>query len=280
MALPEIYNYLDYRRYLKDWYAARKAADPRFSHRAFVRRTGQRSPSFLKDLIEGRRNLTASALTGFCRAMKLSAAEEAFFIALVHLDQAANPDEKNHAWQRISATRRFREAHRVEGAGMKIISNWYYSAVRELTYRPDFVAEPAWIARQLRPRITIAQARAALSLLLEVGLLVQHDHGRVESRDVSLVTPHQVAGLAAHNYHLGMLDRAREAITNFRPHERHFCSVTVAVPQRLLPEIRRELDAVQERLLDLCNASDEDADQVIQLGLYCFPLSTSRQDPT
>ena len=38
MSLPDLYAYLDYRKYLEDWFDARKAANPRFSHRMFARR--------------------------------------------------------------------------------------------------------------------------------------------------------------------------------------------------------------------------------------------------
>ena len=50
---PVVFGYLDYRKYLRDWFDAKKLRNPRYSHRAFSRRTGQRSPSFLADVIKG-----------------------------------------------------------------------------------------------------------------------------------------------------------------------------------------------------------------------------------
>jgi len=277
MSLPNPYGYLDYRQFLKDWYAAKKEANPRFSHRAFVRRTGQRSPSLLKDVMEGRRNLTSATTDSFCKALSLTKPQSSFFRALVALDQAGTMAEKNRAWEQIAATKRFRDAQKFDSRSFQILSHWYISAVRELSYRPDFDPAPGWIASNVRPEITQAQAKKSLKLLLETGLLVQNQDGSIHPHDVSLATPHEVAGLAVHNYHLGMLEQAQAAITNFRPPERHFTSVTAAIPKRMLPEIKRELDAIQERLMEMCNVPEEPADQVVQIGLYCFPLSTVRK---
>ena len=143
---------------------------------------------------------------------------------------------------------------------------------RELAQRADFVADPAWVARQMQPRITPAQARDALETLFELGMLVEEE-GRVRPADVSVATPHEVAGLAAHNYHQQMLDRARDAIEGADPEERHMLGITVAIPASLVPTLKAELDAVQERLLHLCDEHATEAERVYQLGLHLFPLS-------
>ena len=36
----EIYRYLDYRKFLADWFREKKEANPLFSHRAFARKAG------------------------------------------------------------------------------------------------------------------------------------------------------------------------------------------------------------------------------------------------
>ncbi len=272
-SLPSVYGYLDYRRYLADWFAARKEQSPRFSHRAFVKRTGQRSPSLLADVIAGRRNLTTSGVEGFVRALGLESAEARFFELLVKVDQAETLAEKNAAFVDIAASQRFREARRIEGDAFRYTSTWYIPVVRELANRPDFRDDPAWVAAQLRPRITPKQAAEALEVLFDLELLVR-DGDRVTHGGGSVVTPREVAGLAVHNYHQGMLERAREAILTVDPDERHFLAVTVTAPPSLIPRLKEELNAMQERILELC-ANAEDAEQVMQFHLHFFPLSNA-----
>ncbi len=273
---PDLHRYLDYRSFLRDWFRAKKAGNRRFSHRAFSRMAGQKSPSLLVDVTEGRRNLTPSLTEAFCRALKLTAAEASFFTALVHLDQASTPAERNRAWARIAATKRFREARSMEAAGFELLSRWYYCAVHELARRDDFRADPAWIAKTLRPTVKPAQAKKALETLIELDLLELTEDGGADPREVSVVTPHEVAGLAARNYHVGMLELASEAIERFDPEDRHLCGVTVSIPASLIPRLKSELDAVQERLLDLCDSAVDGRDVVVQIGLQVFPLSDRR----
>src|SRR5688572_7790932 len=115
MAPPVLYQYLDYRRFLDDWFTEKKASNPRFSHRIFARRANLRSPSFFLAVVQRKRDLTPSTLEGFIEGLGLRNEEEAFFSALVAFDQAETAEERERAWERIRATRRFREARRIEG---------------------------------------------------------------------------------------------------------------------------------------------------------------------
>lgn len=274
----DVIAYLDFRRFLGDWFDAQKAADSRYSHRLFARRAGVRSPSLLKEVIAGRRNLTPTTLAGFIKALRLEGEDAEFFRALVELDQAETHEDKNRAWEQVAACRRFREARSAEVDFFRYLSTWYYPAIRELALCRDFQADPTWIADRLMPRITPAQAREALETLLELGLLVRQDDGSVVTADTSLATPREVAWLVAANYHRQMLGRASESLERVPASERHLLGVTVAVPESLLPALKAELDAMQQRLLHLCDdAAVQDgapaAERVCQLNLQLVPLS-------
>lgn len=273
---PDIFAYLDYRKFLADWFHWRKAENPRFSHRLFARLAGQRSPSLLLSVVDRQRNLTPTTVASFGQAMKLNDDQQAFFEALVELDQGATDELRNAAWARVAATRRFREARKIEGEAFRCLSHWYYAAIHELAKQPDFEGDPEWIARVLRPKVKVSEARCALEELQSLGLLrVNQTTGRLEQADASLVTAHEVAGLAAHNYHRGMIGLAASSIERFPPAERHLLGVTVGVPEALLPALKAELNAFQARLLNLCDSAVGPVTRVVQLNLNLFPLSAA-----
>lgn len=89
----------------------------------------------------------------------------------------------------------------------------------------------------------------------------------------SLATPREVEGLAVHNYHHGMLQRAQDAIATVDPDQRYFLAVTVTVPTDRVPQLRDELNALQERILEICADSAAPEDPVMQFNLHFFPLS-------
>ena len=275
--VPDIFAYLSYRKYLDDWFHARKEADTRYSHRLFARRAGVRSPSLLKEVVAGRRNLSPVAVDGFLAALALPDEEAQFFRHLVQLEQARNEAEKNQAWEYIASSVRFRSARRIEGAMFRYLSTWYFPAIRELALCDSFVGEPAWIADQLLPKITEEEARVALDTLIELGMLVRNGDS-LQPAEVSVATPHEVAGLAVHNYHRQMLKRAAECIELVDPDERHLTAVTVAIPRSLVPTLKAELDAMQERLLHLCDERAEDAERVYQVNLQLVPLSGGTEE--
>jgi len=270
---PVVFSYLDHRRYLADWFAWKKASNKRFSHRAFARAAGQKSPSLALSVIKGSRNLTDDTVQAFCRAMKLPTEEAAFYRLLWVFDMASTPEERNAAWRRIASTRHFRQARPLEGESFRYLSTWYLPAIRELAQCPGFRADPAWIARTLRPRIREREAAAALQTLQELGMLQVQDDGTVSLGEVSLATSHEVAGLAVHNYHRQMLERAHDSIASMGPDERHLSAITVAVPASLLPELKQHIGRFLEDMLERCDSADEHPEQVLQLGVQLTPLT-------
>lgn len=270
------YDHLDHRVFLAAWFASKKESNPRFSHRMFARMAGQKSPSLLLHVIEGRRNLTAATTEAFIEAMKLRAGEADFFRLLVELDQARTEEERNRVWERISATRRFRSARNLDRRAFAYLSTWYLPALRELATRSDFRADPAWIAGQMVPSITVNEATEGLETLVDLGLLVERD-GTLVPAEASVATPPEVTGLAVRNYHRGMIDQARASIERFPPEERHLLAVTVGVPPSLMPVLKAESNAFFERMMDLCDSSEEEVDQVLQLNLQIFPLTHPRE---
>lgn len=269
--LPTPYDFLDHRAFLKAWVEAKKAASPRFSFRAFAKRSGT-SVSLLHHVIEGKRNLTAATTEAFAKGMSLRAGESRFFGLLVALDAASTADERNAVWQRISTTRRFRDARDVERMAFDYLSSWAYPAIRELASVRGFRADPAWIAERLVPAITEAEAARALGVLTELGLLVERE-GALVPADASVATPAEVTGLAVRNYHHGMIGKAQESIERFAGSERHLLAVTVGVPVSLVPRLKEEATAMMQRLMDLCDAEPAPNEQVMQITLQVFPLS-------
>ncbi len=274
---PDLFAYLSYRDFLADWFAHKKRANPRYSYRVFSRAAGVRSSGLFLEVARGRRNLTANTLPGFVKALGLSRSAARFFEQLVALDQAGTPAERNAAYEVIGATRGFREARRIEDDGFAYFSCWYYPAIRELASTEGFVADPTWIASVLHPRVSVSEAREALEGLVSLGLLVRTEGGRVVPADADVVTPHEVFGLAVYNYHRGMLARATEALDTVPPEQRHYGAVTVAVPEELVPRLKEEVGAFQERLLALAESAQA-PDRVYQLNLQLFPLSKTPED--
>jgi uncharacterized protein (TIGR02147 family) len=272
---PSVYEYTDYRAYLRDYYVAEKARRPAFSYRYFARRAGHTSPNFLKLVIEGKRNLGAASISAFARALELDAEEAGFFAELVAYGQAKSDDAKNRHMSRIMAARNYRKAGRIEGQLFEYLSHWYLPAIRELVARPDFTEDPKWIAQELIPQISARRAAEGLKVLIKLGLVRRMPDGRLERGDPSWTTGPETNSKIVAKFHHQMLTLATDAVQSFSSDERNITSLVVCVGAKTVEEMRRRMTSFQQELLALCDA-DEHPQVVFQVGMQLFPLSRVR----
>jgi uncharacterized protein (TIGR02147 family) len=273
---PDVYGYLDFRAFLRDLYAEKKEKNKSFSYRSFSRRAGVSSPNYLKLVVEGARNLSAKMAERFAEACGLDADARRYFVHLVAFNQATTSSERALHYGKLTSFRQYRQAHKLELAHAAYYSEWYIPAIRELAASREFRADPEWIADQLLPSITPLQAERALETLLELGLLVRAEQGRLEQADALLSTGPETRGLHIVAFHRAMTQRALEAIDLVPAQERDISSLTLCLSRGGLKMFKERLQRVRRELLEL-SALESDPEQVVQINFQLFPLSRAKK---
>lgn len=277
-ALADVFAYLDYRAFLRDVYAEKKALGRGFSFRAFSRLAGLRSPNYLKLVIDGERNLSDQMAPRFATALGLRDDAARYFVDLVAFNQAKDAAARNAAYTRLTGFRRYRSAHRLELAHAAYHSTWYLPAIRELAARCDFEAEPEWIAPRLRPPISKDEAKSALATLFELGLLVTGEDGRVSQGEALVSTGPETRGHHIGNYHRMMMSRAAASIDDVPAAERDVSSLTLCVGGKGLAEIKDRIQKFRRELLEL-STRESDPREVVQINFQLFPLTKAEKTP-
>lgn len=272
---PRVFEYVDYRRFLADYYAYQKARRYGFSFRVFSRRAGIRSSNYLRLVIDGKRNLTHSMAERFAMGCELSGTAAEFFCDLVEYAQADTTRDRNRAYERLNGYRQFRAARKLDSAQATYHSTWYLPAIRELVKHPEFDPDPRWIARQLLPRITKREAERGVGLLLELGLLVRDGEGILQQAEPLLTTGPGPLGNHIYNYHHMMLERAAAALDGMDREERELSCVTLAVSQAKFEEIKTRVRAFRRQLLHEAER-EQQPERVIQVNFQLFPLSIGK----
>src|SRR3954468_669767 len=90
----DVFNYQDFRSFLRDFYKERRLKDRKFSIRFFARRAGLRSQNYLKVVMDGRRSLTSRNMPKFVKGLGLDTSQAEYFEALVNLNQARDVVER------------------------------------------------------------------------------------------------------------------------------------------------------------------------------------------
>jgi uncharacterized protein (TIGR02147 family) len=271
----DVFGYLDYRSFLRDYYIEQKARGRGFSYRVFSRYAGLRSPNYLKLVIDGERNLTEKMALTFARACELAGEESDYFIDLVAFNQATGATESAKRYAKLTGLRRYRKAHKLELAQEAYHSKWYYPAIRELAARSDFVEDAAWIARTLRPKIRPREAKKALDVLIELGLLTRNEDGSIAQSEPIVSSGAETRNVYMVNYHRAMLERASHSMDEFPGAERDISSLTLCIGKGGLERIKQRIQRFRRELLEL-SALEDDPEQVVQVNFQLFPLSTKR----
>jgi uncharacterized protein (TIGR02147 family) len=271
-AAVDVFEFRDYRQFLRAYYEAGKAGGNAVTLRAFSKRAGLRSPNYLKLVMDGSRNLTQPMAARFAEAAGLRAEAAEYFCELVAFNQAKTAADRSRAYERLRRFPRYRKVYKLDAAQESYHSSWYLPALRELVAHKDFDEDPRWIAKQLFPAISPREAKRALETLLELGLLQRDDSGRLVQSDPLVTTPDGPLSHHVVSYHRSMLERAAAALDVVHRDEREIAALTLCVSGSQMAELKARLERFREELLQVYT-SGPDASRIVQVNLQMFPLS-------
>jgi len=269
---PLIYAYDDYRKFLGDLYSYFKIQNKKFSLRYFSRTAGFKTHSFLKEVIEGRSNLSKDSINKFAKAFKLAAAETDFFENLVFLNQASSAEEKKQYVEAILRSRAYRKIYPLKEHQLRYCTHWYYVVVREMVNLPTFREDPQWIAENTIPSITAKEALEAIEELLKLILLKRNENGRLVQSETILASADEVASTLVAQFHRQFMSKASESIDRIPRENRDISSVTFRVSRQTAKSIKEKIQKFRKELMEEAS-QDRQPEGIFQLNLQLFPVT-------
>src|SRR6185369_5136805 len=245
---PQLLQYLDYRDFLRDYYAHRKSVDPEFSQRTFAREAALPAScsSLLPAIIRGRRQLSQNLRVKFGKAMRLGEREFRYFDLLVQFNQAKGMTEKNHFFAQLGKFRTSR-AQIVGETQYRFFSKWYYSAVWNFFGIDQKQRHPAAIAARIFPAITPSQAEEAVKLLLELGLIRKTASGYAVT-DKHIYTEKNVQAMAARQHIQELMSMAAEVFPALPAEQRQYNALMFSISKDGFQAIKDRIRSFQEEL--------------------------------
>jgi uncharacterized protein (TIGR02147 family) len=268
--MASIYAFLDYREFLRQDFAERKARNAKFSYRSLAKKLGINSGTIVR-IMSGKRNLSRKMLPRLISFLKLKNQEARYLGLLVALDKSKTVQDQQAQYAEIVKLRG--ERKRSVGTDKHAYyQQWYYTAVRELLRlagpRPDYDG----LAAALIPAITPRQAALAVEELERLGFVERGADGGLRVKDSHITTGDKWQGVAVHAFQIAMLQKAIEAMEWFPKEDRDVSTVTVALSDSGLARSREIMRRAREEILDI-EESDPKRDRVFQLNIQLFPLS-------
>jgi uncharacterized protein (TIGR02147 family) len=265
-----VFDYFDYRKFLKDYYKERKKEDPNFSHRFVASAVGFDASTFTK-VINKKRNLSLKLAARFSRLLQFKKKETEYFNLLILFDQSENHEEKKQYFEQL-LTFRALKAKTLAAEEYKYFEKWYYIAIRELLGFYKFKGDYAALARLLEPSIPPKEAKNAIAQLKLLGLIRENADGYFEPTDQNVSTGDEWASLAIANCQLSTLRLALDGINRFSRDIIDFSTVTLKLSKKNMAMVREKIKQFRMELAAL-EANKSDASSVYQINLNVFPLT-------
>jgi uncharacterized protein (TIGR02147 family) len=269
-----VYDYLNYRQYLKDYYTERKRLNEHFSYRYFASIAGYNSSSLLKRVTDGQLNIEKEVIKKISTAIGHNRKEAVFFANLVHFNQATTVAEKTKNFEQLINVLRNKE-NQVSVGQYDYFSKWYIPAIRDLLSYYNFSNDYKDLAKHLRPKITEKQAKSAINVLLKHGFIKKNYNGFFKAVDQIITTDSELKSSIIANYQKTLMDLAKEAIDRFPPQERDISSISFSIARKDLLEIKNEIEFFRTKIKNIIlNSKDEEI--LYNMNLQIFPLSKNR----
>ncbi len=267
-----LFEYLDYRKFLKEWYEYHKKNTRGFSFRSFSKAAGFGSPNFLKRVMDGTRNLTASSLQGVMKGIGLNKQESEFFKCLVNFNQSESHEDKNLHYQKIITSQKFSRLKPLQKDQYEFCSTWYHPIIRELVVMEEFDGTPEWLAKTVRPSITPQLAKKSVELLERLQFIKKTGPKKWIQTEPVVTTGHEAISLTSLNYHKNVLDLVKHQLARTYPQERDVSALTLGVKKGRLPQIKKKIQEFRAEILQLVS-EDASPEDVVLLSMQLLPVS-------
>jgi uncharacterized protein (TIGR02147 family) len=263
--------YTDYRKYLSDFYSAKKKTSPAYSYRVFCRKAGLASPSMYREVVSGKRNLTITTINAFIKGLGISPRESRFFENLVLFNQAKTEDAKRKQLAILRGLS-YQKPQRVIPIDMyEYYEKWYHPVIRELAVVIPWGQDYGVLAKSVLPPIKTAEARESIELLLRLGLLEVKKDGTYKQTDPNVTSGAEVNSLAVRQLNRNYAQLGLEAIDRFPPSERDISSVIIGIPSNKFSRLKQEIVDFRKRLTGIIDPNDT-LDGCYSLVIEFFPV--------
>lgn len=130
-----------------------------------------------------------------------------------------------------------------------VLRDWYVLVVRELITMPGFRETGKWISEKLGRRISPAQARRAIEVLIGAGALAREEG---TNRLISVAgygeSSQDVPSVSIRAHHHGMIEQAARALEEQPVTRRQFNALTFRINPARLGEIKKRMETLVREL--------------------------------
>jgi uncharacterized protein (TIGR02147 family) len=279
-----LYDYTNYREFLKATFAELRRGNKNLSMREILRRIGTASPSYFKEVvIDAKKNMSPAMARKFANFLKMDSNETSFFLALVGYNQAVKESERIRFYEELLRYKSHKtsEARFLEICEYQYLSTWELSAIREfLHFYKGFKnldsKEREKLADCFLPKITEQQVAKAIEILESLGFIKKDSKGcyRKSSQNIRCInkTPAAYLTLCQNMKH------ALQIIDQVDPETRIFKNLIVSISAPAYKILEKKIQEFCKEILNIVSNDSNPEDRIYSLSIQFFPLTKLPED--
>jgi uncharacterized protein (TIGR02147 family) len=270
--MPNIYTYIDYRKFLLDVIAEKKLTNPRFSCRQLSKRLGVSAATFVR-ILNGKRNVSKKLLPKFIDYFKLRERAAEYFSLLVEMAHVKGAEKKNIAYKKILDFRSER-INNIAPQEYSLFEQNYLIALREIIDIKGDIKDFESLGKSLRPEVSGREAKKGLQTLLNLKMIAEGENKRYYAPETLLTTGEKWESVAIQGYQSEMIKLADNALMKYPKDERDISTLTVGVSSEEIVRIKEILRQARQEILAVAEHS-QSREYVYQLNVQLFPMSVN-----
>lgn len=272
----DLFDYLDYRKYLRDYFQEKKQSLPSWSYQQFAEQLGFKARDFAYRVIKGEKNLSPESILKLTRGLELDPVQTQYFDTLVKCNQSKILDEQELYFGLLNTIktqgRTTHPAQRLRQDQFQFYSKWYHSAIRSLIEMYGFQGDYKTLAASLSPRISARQAEASVALLEKLELIQKTGQGAYQATLKTITTGKDTRSILIPAYHKATIELSAKALEVTPVNQRDMSNLTLGISEKTFHQFTEKLRQFRKELLEQAE-QDKDADRVYHLNLHLYPLS-------
>lgn len=267
----QVFNYTDYRIFLKDALKERLLNSPQLSMRSIATKAGINSPNYLQRVIQGKPVGDKMAIK-LSQLMKLRGPEEKYFRLMIDFSEADSSEHKKEVLLKLLQIRSKAQGKLATIFDNDIRKEWHLIVIWEMAAVRDITLTPETIVAALNKKINLSQAQKAIDFLIDKKYLRQVAPHQYEQTTMLLHSTDEIESVLLRNMHRKFIEMSLDRIDD-KIEEKEFQGLTIAVNDETFKLIKKE---IKKFIHDMAErfSSASDGNRVARLNLQLFSITS------
>lgn len=233
------------------------------------------SPSFLSQVLSGKRRPSDDVLVGLCQRIGFSDAETSQFLTEARIGKTANENTKVYLRKHFEVAPaddlQFAE---IPQSRLGVLRHWVALAILECFDEKSkgFGYDDVFaVAMARRFNVAVMDVEIAIERLLELGYL-KKTKGKIVKVSGHVTTP-LIPSTSIRRYYQSILQKAQSALEEQSPQRRDYSVMTMRIDPGKLPKAQKKIEAFRRELMAFLESGSPS--EVYALNINLFSLESN-----